>query len=510
MTCNTTTGNFTPLDYYRAAHRNALLDALPKLNFRHDIAERLSFLPPPPDEAVRGETAGARLNYLGELVRIHVALNRDLDLAQSVDSMIRDGYLARGSVASQRAASAAKTAGLVQAAEETSNQQLALNRLLVRASEAHTPSETRSLIGISGTGKSRTLHQIFSLYPKHIAHPASRDPRLPPVQIPCLLFEAPADRTIASFQAAAIRAIEQAIDAELPSKLKIGNRSERIGTLADLLQHFHTGIIAIDEIQKLIRANRQPDHILLNFILEIANTLRVPILFVGTPASQRLLTTEMRNARRMLGRPWINYAQKSPEWARLVAKLWLYQFTAEFAPLDDDLRTVVYEETMGLPGLLVRLFRETQRVLILANSFDTSGSQKLPERVTPSLLHATAKAIFAPIRPMLSALRSGKAEETACFEDLCLDDSLVDAQIQEIAEFRRREFRRTVQAVRNAGSAQRRRAKATLRQEVDELLGYVPPSSGLGAIASAPTNTDCSPISQPIELEKRPVGHANN
>ncbi len=477
----------SPLAYYRAAHRSLLADSLPDLDFSDSILEKMSFLPPEPDGEVRAEPARARLKYLGELARIHIALNRDRDLAESIDGMIRDGYLARGSVAQQRAAAPGQTEQLLRAAEETSDQKVALGRLLSRARSVHTPVDTRSLIGVPGTGKTRTVHQARNLYPKSIAFPAARDPRLPPLMIPGLIAEAPADRTIPSLHANVVQAVELTTGEEIPARLKRGNRSERISMLADLLQHYHVGILILDEIQKLVRADGKPDYILLNFLLEIANTLKVPVLFVGTPASQKLLASELRNARRMLGRPWVNYAKDSKEWDRLVTALWPYQFTAEFTPLDAELKAALYEETVGLPGFLVRLFRETQRVLLLANLQTQANRAHLPERITPVMLKAVAKAIFAPVRPMLNALRSGVLEEIACFEDLTLDEKAIDAQIRELAEYRRREFQRTIRTIRREGTTQRRRARAVIRHEVDALLGGVKAADAAGVGAPPPT-----------------------
>lgn len=476
----------SPLAYYRAAHRSLLADSLPDLDFSDRILEKMSFLPPAPDDDVRAEPPRARLKYLGELVRIHIALNRDRDLAESIDGMIRDGYLARGSVAQQRAAALGQTEQLIRAADEVSDQKSALDRLLNRARNVHTPVDTRSLIGIPGTGKTRTVHQARNLYPKSIPFPAAQDPRLPALMIPAIVAEAPADRTIPSLHTNVVQSVELTSGEEIPARLKRGNRSERISALADLLQHYHVGILILDEIQKLVRADGKPDYILLNFLLEIANTLKVPVLFVGTPASQKLLASEMRNARRMLGRPWVNYTKDSKEWDRLVTALWPYQFTAEFTPLDSDLKAALYEETVGLPGFLVRLFRETQRVLVLANLQTQTNHTSIPEQITPPLLKAVAKAVFAPVRAMLNALRSGALEEIACFEDLTLDEKVVDAQIKELADYRRREFQRTIRTIRREGTKQRRRARAVIRQEVDTLLGDVQAADAVGVEAPPP------------------------
>lgn len=470
MPFSSKTDSISPITYYRAAHHSLLVDSLPTLDFGDEILEQMSFLPPVPDTEVRSAPTRERLTYLNELSRIHIALNRDRDLAESIDSMLRDGYLARGSVAQQRAASQTQTQRLQQVADETPTQETALDALVRRGRSVHRGVETRSLFGISGTGKTRTTRQSRGLYPKAIRFPAAADPRLPPMVIPAIIAEAPADRTIPSLHTNVVREVEDATGEEIPPRLKRGNRSERIGMLGDALQHFHVGILVLDEIQKLIRADGRPDYILLNFLLEIANTLRIPVLFVGTPASQKLLASVLRTGRRMLGPQWTNYAKDSKEWARLVAALWPYQFTSEFATLNETFTAVLWQETVGLPGFLVRLFRETQRLVMLANLQSSSRAAQIPERVTPDLFNVVAKAVFAPVRPMLNALRSGVSEEIACFDDLTLDDKIVDAQIRELAEHRRREFYRTVGTIRREGATQRRRVRATIRRQVDELL----------------------------------------
>jgi hypothetical protein len=412
--------------------------------------------------------------------------------------MIRNGYRARGTVPQQRAASLGQTAQLVRRSEETIDQNSALTRLLDRACKIHAPVETKSLIGVPGAGKSRTMQQVAALYPKSISFPASRDPRLPPLAIPVLVVEAPADRTIPSLHAAIVAAIQHIIGEEVPPGLKRGNRSERIAAIAQILQHFHVGILILDEIQKLVRHGR-PDYVLLNFILEIANTLKVPVLFVGTPASQKLLASELRNARRMLGPPWFNYFKDSAEWNRLFDALWPYQFTDEFAAADQALKDVFYDQSVGLPGFLTRLFRESQRVLLLSQIRGGRPANS-PNHLTPQLVTGVASAIFAPARPMLNALRGKNLAELACFEDLTLDDRLIDAQIKELAEYRRRELLRTISAVRNTSAKERRRAKAAIRQEVDDLIGSVKAADAANMLppVAEKANTSSEPSGAPI------------
>lgn len=474
------------LRYYHAAHKSMLVDSLPSLNFGTKAKERLSFLPPTPDDEVRQQGCRDRLEFLDELDRVHIALNRDLDLAETVHAMIRKGYKKRGSVADQRRNAHSNSDRLVNKASAAMNSADALKKLIHRAAGSHSSNDTRALIGIPASGKTRAIHQIVGQYPSCIRFAADKDPRLPAVIIPALIIETPADGTIPSLHTEVVRAVSFIVGGNVVPLKNRPNRTEYIKGIADIVQHYHVGIIIIDEIQKLTKKRGTADYLLLNFMLELANSLEVPVLFVGTPASQKLQAEELRNARRMLGKPWLNFPESSNEWDGLVKGIWKYQFTAEFAPLTDNLKESLHHETVGLPGLLVPLLRETQRSLILANLRESRRRKDIPEIITSNLIKSVAVAIFAPIKPMLEALRSGDPDALQIFEDLSTSDSLMSERAAEIAEIRKQEFFRTTRAIRAQGTKQRRSLRYQAKLKADAVLDGMAEATNLNSCLGNP------------------------
>jgi predicted ribosome quality control (RQC) complex YloA/Tae2 family protein len=69
-----------------------------------------------------------------------------------------------------------------------------------------------------------------------------------------------------------------------------------------------------------------------------------------------------------------------------------------------------------------------------------------------------------------------------------------------LAEYRRRELLRTISAVRNTSAKERRRAKAAIRQEVDDLIGSVKAADAANMLppVAEKANTSSEPSGAPI------------
>ncbi len=65
---------------------------------------------------------------------------------------------------------------------------------------------------------------------------------------------------------------------------------------------------------------------------------------------------------------------------------------------------------------------------------------------------------------------------------------LIEMQARELAEHRRREFHKTIRAIRNTGTIERRRARAAIRQEIDALIEGPGATDLIGAEAPRANN----------------------
>src|SRR5215471_4620696 len=81
-----------------------------------------------------------------------------------------------------------------------------------------------------------------------------------------------------------------------------------------------------------------------NFLVQLGNELGIPIVLVGTPKAQSILTGEFRRARRASGLgafPW-DRMKEDEEWDIFVEKLWQYQYVRKPSHLTEELRHTLY------------------------------------------------------------------------------------------------------------------------------------------------------------------------
>jgi hypothetical protein len=384
------------VDQYRGRLKHPLIDVLPRIpkDFKAMAAE-LEYLPTPPNEEVRQMAPDERFRLASMLRSIHVASRRDVELAYIVDQLIRVGLEARPLVASHYSTSKSRLSEFVKAVNSKT------------PAKIQTPSA--SLVARSGDGKSRTCDQALRRYPQVIHHDTRSNPLLPPKQVVTLNLECPSDRTVPSLVMEFINKLEQAIQEKIPERFRQGNRSQLISNMGQLCETYWLGLIVIDECQHALKQNHQPETLLMNFLVEMNNKLKIPILFVGTPLSLKLIGGQLRQARRMLGVEWSGFSEVDPEWIKFIEKIWPYQFTKYFTQLDDALRSSIFDYSHGIPAFAITLYENAQRYAIGAAS---------DEIITPAHFGAVYDDLFKAVKPMIEALKSKDPVRISQFEDL--------------------------------------------------------------------------------------------
>lgn len=95
------------------------------------------------------------------------------------------------------------------------------------------------------------------------------------------------------------------------------------------------GVLVIDEIQRLLDANKGGANKMINAFVQLVNTIGVPVVTVGTFKALSLLGKEFAIARRSSGQGdmiWSNFL-KNEDWDDFIESLWEYQWTSIETPL---------------------------------------------------------------------------------------------------------------------------------------------------------------------------------
>lgn len=397
-------GEFVEADYqdplledYRG---NPLLEALPAIWDDKTVVNKLASKPIF-QVSERDLPVHLRLHCVQRISRdFFRPLSRHLELQSSISRLIRDGYVGRNPLTPNYAFRARKDA----------------YELIMQGNTSGYPVNTPTsagfaLVGISGIGKSSSLLRILQMYPQVILHRKYQGQDMPaPYQIVWLKMDCPHDGSIRGLCLNFLLAVDSLVGTKYYKKNATKNPDELLPLMAQAAAVHCLGVLVIDEIQNLQEAKDDRAAQMLNFFVQLVNTIGLPVILVGTYKALPALNGEFRNARRNSGQgdaTWHHF-KKDDEWTWLLQGLWKYQWTNNKVDLDPTFIDVMYDESQGISDIAIKLFMLTQwRAL-----------DKEIDHITPELIRSVAKDRLTLIRPALEALRSGKKKQIQKFADI--------------------------------------------------------------------------------------------
>ncbi|MCY9661296.1 ATP-binding protein [Paenibacillus chondroitinus] len=334
-------------------------------------------------------------------------LSKHLELEQSLSRLIRDGYVGRNPLTPNYAFRTRK---------DTYDLMV---KGLTDAYPINTPTSSGfAMVGISGIGKSSTLLRILKMYPQVIVHHEYQGNRLPLYQIVWLKLDCPHDGSIRSLCLNFLLAVDSLVGTKYYNHNSSKYTDELLPIMAQAAAVHCLGVLVIDEIQNLEEAKDDRAPQMLNFFVQLVNTIGLPVVVVGTYKALPVLNGEFRNARRGSGQGdslW-EHMKKDEEWVWLLKGLWKYQWTDEKVELTDEFVDVMYEESQGITDIAIKLFMLAQwRAL----------DQKR-KTISTELIRSVAKDRLTLVRDALAALRSGKKREIQKYADLYAGVSIDD------------------------------------------------------------------------------------
>ncbi|SIP87910.1 AAA domain-containing protein [Aromatoleum tolulyticum] len=391
---------------------NPLIEALPPAQDDDELLESL-FCVPEFSAEQRTWSKSERLQMISQLSSFMVPMDRHLRLAQSLDTLMRQGYVGR----------APRTAESQRVFTNLYHLQKAGKSF--QSSAAHLTAQlSGALIGIPGMGKSTTIRRLLNRIPEVIYHP-----RLQLYQIPYLHIETPYDGSSVKGLA---ESIFRKVDMLLPDA-RYGEQYSNARSGAETLMnhaarilHMHAvGLLVVDEIQNLENSpkNRQS---LMTLLVSASNELGVPILFVGTNKAQHLLSLDFRQARRSIGSAstyWDTLRKGTDEapdeWEDFLSVLWRFQWVKNPAPLTPHMSDLMYHHSQGVVDIAIKLLAVAQARAIHDGSETLDGP----------LIDRVAKQELAIAMPMIDAIRRDDVHALLACKDIApigLDSIVAD------------------------------------------------------------------------------------
>ena len=396
----------SPLQDYAG---NPLTEALPPVLTEIDAARAIAYFPEEPG-AERLLSKELRLHCIDRIRQLVQPLPIHLELESALSSILRSGYVSRNPV---HAATWRHLYTL-----STNRRDLALFQ---------SSASTFSLVGLSGIGKTTALNAALSLYPQKIIHSRYQGKEFLHTQIVWLKIECPFDGSLSGLCHAFFKAIDKALDDPGRHSARFRRKTgilEMIQGMEQLASTYFIGALVIDELQHLNAAKTGGKDNMLNFFVNLINSIGIPVVFSGTNSMINLFADILRNARRACGQGMYDFRQPSESdaaWNMLVNVIWEYQWVQKPAALTPELRAVLYDLTQGVTDFLAKLMILGQRYAIQAEI----------ETLNEQVFRHVADTKLKLLKPAIAALRSGDPAAMKKFEDLLPPDEQLEALMKD-------------------------------------------------------------------------------
>jgi AAA domain len=383
---------------------NPLIEALPPVLTAQQAMQGLAYYPPY-DEAQRQAPDHLRYHLIQNGLRFFAPLDIHLDLERRFSCLLRIGYTERNPLARDFwPAVNERVAALSQYGESS----------IARQTQWPLSAAGFNLVGISGVGKSFSVERVLSLYPQVIHHSRYRGRPFTHSQITWVKLDCPFDANTKGVCIEFFRAIDDLLGTNYHPNYSGRRRmlDEMLSEMARVAANHCLGVLVIDEIQRLSQAKSGGAARMLNFFVQLVNTIGVPVVMIGTYQALAILSGEFSQMRRGTGQGdliWERMAQDE-QWQLFVESLWHFQYTRQRRTLADDptLSAVLYDEAQGITDFAVKIYLFAQERAI------ESGQ----EVVTEAVLRSAARDKLRLPQPVLAALRRGDQRALANYEDV--------------------------------------------------------------------------------------------
>lgn len=380
---------------------NPCIEALPLINSRDQALDGMERLPEYETGMCRSP-AQLRTQMAMDILHFFQPLPIHLKLEGMVSRMIRDGYLCRNP--------------LDPAHSHDLKIRLKHFKDLRVFGEQFAPTGSGFIIcGMSGVGKTTGLVRVLNLYPQIIIHTNYKRKRFTRVQIVWLILECPKDGSTKGLCTKFFKTVDYVMGGTTNYSEKIGKESrstnDLMESMANIAVTHQIGALVIDEIQYLNVAKSGGAEEMLNFFVNLVNTIGLPVVIVGTYDAAPLLTTTFRQARRGSGQGDLIWDRMpfDKKWQVFAESLWGYQYVQKESLLTEKLSKTLHDISYGIIDIANRIYLAAQ-IRAIENG---------TEEITEGLLKSAYRDDFRLVSHIIETLKTGGASLLPQIKDLC-------------------------------------------------------------------------------------------
>jgi hypothetical protein len=342
---------------------NPLIEALPSFEESKDIYELLNN-PLPFQKDERKENALIRRRCLTQLPQFFKPLGIHMDMAEFIINTIYQGYENRNPLNRDYVRKLNALAKCAKEHESDFSKFIGTNAV----------AGGGCIIGLTSMGKSSGANRVCSGIPQKIIHGKYKGEDIPRMQITWMKIDCPFDGTVKGLCEKFLEKFDE-ITGENTIKdyrntLDIATHSMMIKMAAIACRH-SLGVLIIDEFQNISQAKSGGKEKMMNYILNLVNTIGVPVILMGVGEAIDNISDNLMYAKRTMGfagmREITNLQFDEPDWDRLMKELWKYQWTKTETPLTPELSLAVYMASAGIIHYAVKIFGLAQKKIITDN-----------------------------------------------------------------------------------------------------------------------------------------------
>lgn len=389
---------------------NLLIEALPPvLNFRQLIHRVKSF--PLYADSERECSKEYRITAISRLEKFVLPLAFYDEVYTKISMAIRRGYEGKKIMSPEFIKGLNESSKLMKATEIEQKNYLDAKCMIRKDFGAQYGF---SIFGISGVGKSTVVNRMLCTIPSCIIHTGTGGEKYLFKQVPWVKIDCAHNGTVKGLCENFFSYMDGILGTNYLDHH--GGRKNSINSMIISMKHIaqkHAlGVLVVDEIQHLANSKGQSGNAL-DFFVTLMNEIRIPIIYIGTyKAIPHVLGKEFTQARRSTGIGTV-YCKNiefgvEGDWDFFIENLWGYQWTKEKVELTNEFKHVMYEETMGIPDRVVKLFMATQIQAILDEK----------EKITPGLIRKVSKEKMALTKGMIEALKQNDPNLLSKYGDM--------------------------------------------------------------------------------------------
>lgn len=267
------------------------------------------------------------------------------------------------------------------------------------------------LVGNSGMGKTRLVRTVLGRMAQGIVHSNFRGSEFNATQVTWLSVDAPIRGSQKGLMLRLLAALDQAAGLKgTPAayeKLHEDDSIDKlIGVFGTAAANHHLGVLHVDDLQR-IATLRSEKHNALQFIVQLANAVKCPVIFSGTPDIEDVYGSDFESIRRMCSGGSFQLRRSREFGERLMKAAFKFQWTdTPFQPTDKELGTL-RGYSQDITSVTLLMHKEAQRLAL----------QNGHHQVTLAHYRTVYRTTLRPMYTELRALRKGGPAAEKHYED---------------------------------------------------------------------------------------------